>query len=204
MAVMRPDDASTKSPGRETIEEVFLALESPLLSYAMRLTGEPELAEDVVQDAVVRALARVEHFEHRSVDGMQQYLRESVRNRIGQVRLPEHVPDAAAFLDVQGGAFFVREGDDRYRFAHKSFLEYFLARALVRTLPQHPEEALTTRPLTQEVASFVGELLKREGDPRQALALRGLLPERELSDSGRGAQDSQVFRTNALRLLRRT
>ena len=26
--------------------------------------------EDVVQDAVVRALARVDHFEHRSVDGM--------------------------------------------------------------------------------------------------------------------------------------
>jgi len=38
--------------------------------------------EDVVQDAVVKALARVEHFEHRSVDGMQAYLRESVRNRI--------------------------------------------------------------------------------------------------------------------------
>ncbi|MGE3474057.1 MAG: RNA polymerase sigma factor [Vicinamibacterales bacterium] len=38
--------------------------------------------EDVVQDAVLRALARVDHFEHRSVDGMQSYLRESVRNRI--------------------------------------------------------------------------------------------------------------------------
>jgi RNA polymerase sigma factor (sigma-70 family) len=38
--------------------------------------------EDVVQDAVVRALARVDHFEHRTVDGMQAYLRESVRNRI--------------------------------------------------------------------------------------------------------------------------
>ncbi|MEQ1913025.1 MAG: sigma factor, partial [Vicinamibacterales bacterium] len=38
--------------------------------------------EDVVQDAVVKALARVDHFEHRTVDGMQAYLRESVRNRI--------------------------------------------------------------------------------------------------------------------------
>lgn len=38
--------------------------------------------EDVVQDAVVRVLGRIEHFEHRSVDGMQAYLRESVRNRI--------------------------------------------------------------------------------------------------------------------------
>lgn len=60
MAVMRPDDASTKSPGRETIEEVFLALESPLLSYAMRLTGEPELAEDVVQDAFMKLHAQFE------------------------------------------------------------------------------------------------------------------------------------------------
>ena len=32
--------------------------------------------EDVVQDAVLRALARVDHFEHRSVDGMQKYLRD--------------------------------------------------------------------------------------------------------------------------------
>jgi RNA polymerase sigma factor (sigma-70 family) len=38
--------------------------------------------EDVVQDAVLHALARVDRFEHRSVDGMQHYLRESVRNRI--------------------------------------------------------------------------------------------------------------------------
>lgn len=38
--------------------------------------------EDVVQDAVLRALRRAEHFEHRSVDGMQAYLRESVRNLI--------------------------------------------------------------------------------------------------------------------------
>ncbi|MGC4084020.1 MAG: sigma-70 family RNA polymerase sigma factor [Vicinamibacterales bacterium] len=57
--------------------------------------------EDVVQDAVVRALARVDHFEHRSVDGMQKYLRESVRNRIrDEVRrvsrrgVGEELPDA--------------------------------------------------------------------------------------------------------------
>lgn len=57
--------------------------------------------EDVVQDAVLRALARVEHFEHRSVDGMQAYLRESVRNRIrDEVRrvtrrgIGEELPDS--------------------------------------------------------------------------------------------------------------
>lgn len=38
--------------------------------------------EDVVQDAVLRALGRLDSFEHRTVDGLQAYLRESVRNRI--------------------------------------------------------------------------------------------------------------------------
>lgn len=37
---------------------------------------------DVVQDAVMRALGRLDSFEHRTVDGLQAYLRESVRNRI--------------------------------------------------------------------------------------------------------------------------
>jgi RNA polymerase sigma factor (sigma-70 family) len=38
--------------------------------------------DDVVQDAVVRVLGRLERFEHRTVAGLQAYLRESVRNRI--------------------------------------------------------------------------------------------------------------------------
>ena len=41
MAVMRPDETSAKPPGWETIEELFAALESPLLGYALRYTGEP-------------------------------------------------------------------------------------------------------------------------------------------------------------------
>ena len=51
-------------------------------AIALRIVGNAADAEDVVQDAVVRALARVAQFEHRTVDGMQAYLREAVRNRI--------------------------------------------------------------------------------------------------------------------------
>lgn len=84
--------------------------------------------EDVVQDAVVRALARVEHFEHRSVDGMQQYLRESVRNRIrDEVRrvsrrgVGEELPDA-----LRDGAYspleelILKERSERYLEALRS------------------------------------------------------------------------------------
>src|SRR6266550_9529675 len=34
--------------------------------------------EDVVQDAIVRAIRRIDAFEHRTVGGLQAYLRESV------------------------------------------------------------------------------------------------------------------------------
>src|SRR5947207_9494750 len=51
MAVMPPDRARAST---ETIEELFAGLESPLLSYAMRLAGQRSLAEDIVQEAFMR------------------------------------------------------------------------------------------------------------------------------------------------------
>src|SRR5882757_7739746 len=64
MALMQQRRASTEPSGRsptgdsETIEELFMALESPLLSYAMRLAGQVELAEDIVQEAFMRLHAK--------------------------------------------------------------------------------------------------------------------------------------------------
>ena len=56
MALMQPQRASAEPSGghKETIEELFMALESPLLSYAMRLAGQVEWAEDIVQEAFMR------------------------------------------------------------------------------------------------------------------------------------------------------
>ena len=53
VVVMQPDQARAVS-GCETIEELFTALESPLLSYALRLTGELGAAEDSVQEAFMK------------------------------------------------------------------------------------------------------------------------------------------------------
>jgi RNA polymerase sigma-70 factor (ECF subfamily) len=58
MALTQPNEASAESPGRETIEELFAALESPLLGYALRLTGEAGLAEDAVQEAFMKLHAQ--------------------------------------------------------------------------------------------------------------------------------------------------
>jgi RNA polymerase sigma-70 factor (ECF subfamily) len=51
---MSPDQASAEPPGSETIAELFTALESPLLSYALRLSGDLSAAEDIVQETFVR------------------------------------------------------------------------------------------------------------------------------------------------------
>src|SRR6266481_9812927 len=58
MAVMPPEQTSTQPSGAETIEGLFAALESPLLSYALRLVGEIGLAEDIVQEAFMRLHAQ--------------------------------------------------------------------------------------------------------------------------------------------------
>jgi RNA polymerase sigma factor (sigma-70 family) len=60
MALMRPDQSSAGPARAETLEELFTALESPLLSYALRLSGERGLAEEIVQEAFMKLHA---HFE---------------------------------------------------------------------------------------------------------------------------------------------
>jgi RNA polymerase sigma-70 factor (ECF subfamily) len=57
---MRPDEASAESPGGETIQGLFTALEAPLLNYALRLSGDRGLAEDLVQEAFMKLHAQFE------------------------------------------------------------------------------------------------------------------------------------------------
>jgi len=75
MPVMRPDEASAEPPGWETIEELFAALESPLLGYALRYTREPGLAEDVVQEAFMKL-----HAQFETVQKPRQWLYRTVHN----------------------------------------------------------------------------------------------------------------------------
>ncbi|MCB9756582.1 MAG: pentapeptide repeat-containing protein [Myxococcales bacterium] len=116
-------------------------------------------------------------------------------------------PSEAAFFEIQGGAFFVWDEGERYRFAHKSFLEFFVARGLLRALAERPQEILDTRPLTPEVIDFVRELLRREGGaPWRSAAIRALqrwlVHERgALADDDPQLIASAGAAANAMRLL---
>src|SRR6266498_1210500 len=76
MAVMHPDEASMEPPGWETIEELFAALESPLLSYALRLVGELSVAEDMVQEAFMKL-----HAQFEKVREPRRWLYRTVHNQ---------------------------------------------------------------------------------------------------------------------------
>ena len=72
---MQPDQASADPPRCETIEELFAALESPLLAYALRLAGELGAAEDMVQEAFMRL-----HAQFDEVRDPRRWLYRTVHN----------------------------------------------------------------------------------------------------------------------------
>jgi RNA polymerase sigma factor (sigma-70 family) len=73
MTVARPEEARPDS--METIEELFAALESPLLNYALRLAQERSAAEDIVQDAFMKL-----HSQFEQVREPRRWLYRTVHN----------------------------------------------------------------------------------------------------------------------------
>ena len=75
MAVMQPDQARVEPSGSETIEELFTALESPLLAYGLRLVGQFSVAEDLVQEAFMKL-----HAQFDEVREPKRWLYRTVHN----------------------------------------------------------------------------------------------------------------------------
>jgi RNA polymerase sigma-70 factor (ECF subfamily) len=96
MAVSHPDQASASPLTGETIEQLFHALESPLLNYALRLTGALGAAEDVVQEAFMKL-----HVQYAEVREPRRWLYRTVHNsalnhRRDSAKLIPFDPPAAA------------------------------------------------------------------------------------------------------------
>ena len=95
-----PPDPGTEPPRAETIEELFSALESPLLSYALRLSGQLNLAEDLVQEAFMRLHA---HFEE--VREPRRWLYRTVHNlALNQRRAASKIVSLDVRADELGSA----------------------------------------------------------------------------------------------------
>jgi len=75
VAVARPDEPGADAPRFDSIQELFQALESPLLSYARRLLPDTDMAEDAVQEAFVRL-----HAQFDQVRAPSSWLYRTVHN----------------------------------------------------------------------------------------------------------------------------
>jgi len=75
MAVTRSGESPAPTPAWETIEQVFAALESPLLIYARRLLGDADVSEDIVQEAFMKL-----HAQFHAVLAPQPWLYRTVHN----------------------------------------------------------------------------------------------------------------------------
>lgn len=70
-----PAPANAEPAPFETIEELFTALESPLLGYALRFVGERGPAEDITQEAFMRL-----HTQFTNVREPRRWLYRTVHN----------------------------------------------------------------------------------------------------------------------------
>jgi len=73
--VAQTDQANAEAPRFETLEELFAALESPLLRYAGRLLNDHEMAQDTVQEAFLRL-----HAQFHQVREPRPWLYRTVHN----------------------------------------------------------------------------------------------------------------------------
>jgi RNA polymerase sigma-70 factor (ECF subfamily) len=97
---MQPEQVA--APRCETIEELFEALESPLLSYALRLTGDLSAAEDLVQEAFMKLQAQFKEVReprrwlYRTVHNLALNQRRQARNIIPMNPGAQETPPEAA------------------------------------------------------------------------------------------------------------
>ncbi|MGI8426512.1 MAG: pentapeptide repeat-containing protein [Actinomycetota bacterium] len=77
--------------------------------------------------------------------------------------------------DLRTATFLVREGEDRFRFAHSSLLEFFLARFLYRALLDGAPERWALPPASPESLDFLGQMLDEDAGRDAALATLRML-----------------------------
>ncbi len=104
MAAAKSDDAA-QAPGWGTMEELFAALESPLLGYALRIVGDRSTAEDLVQEAFMKLHAQFEDVReperwlYRTVHNMALNHRRDSAKTVSVNPQPEHSEDSSASFD---------------------------------------------------------------------------------------------------------
>jgi RNA polymerase sigma-70 factor (ECF subfamily) len=131
------DRADPAAPGRDAWSERLVAELPGLLRYARTLVRDPERAEDLVQDTIVRALEKAESFRSESL--LRTWLHRILHNlAVDQSRRRE--PDPVDVSEDAVGRVELLWRDDRYTVDAEALVE----QAEVR---EHLQDALLRLPL---------------------------------------------------------
>jgi RNA polymerase sigma-70 factor (ECF subfamily) len=149
---------------------------------------------DVVQDVVVRALAGIKRFEYRTVDALQLFLRESVRNRIrDEIRrvmrrgvTEELAPDLAADTQSPLEQLILQEGSERYLEALRKLRPGDRIAIIYRLEHRYPYEEIARR--MDKVSTDAARVAVSRALKRLAAELR-LVPTDARRSTASGAAD---------------
>ena len=144
MAVTRSDETPVPAPAWATIEQVFTALESPLLIYARRLLGNFEVAEDIVQDAFMKL-----HAQFHTVAAPQPWLYRTVHNlAVDHQRRASKIVLVGSTAEEEGGSSPIQDASDSQPLPDEQIARWEgigLVRLVLETLDARSRELIHLR-----------------------------------------------------------
>ncbi len=141
-------------------------------SWLERDAGKHQLTPDHKQLLMERIAADLWRGGARtwSVTDLEQWLIDFLS---AQPRIAAHYTNLHRDVlkeDLRTATFLVREGEDRFRFAHTSLHEFFLASYLAHALREGDLESVALPLPSPETLDFLGQLLLETDDTEPALA----------------------------------
>jgi RNA polymerase sigma-70 factor (ECF subfamily) len=142
MAVTRSDESPVPAPAWETIEQVFAALESPLLIYAQRLLGDFSASEEIVQEAFMKL-----HAQFAAVLAPRPWLYRTVHNlAVDHQRRANRIVLVGSSADDESGP--IHEASDPQPLPDEQIARWEgigLVRLVLETLDERSRELIRLR-----------------------------------------------------------
>ncbi|HYL74198.1 MAG TPA: TIR domain-containing protein [Bryobacteraceae bacterium] len=159
-------------------------------SWLERDQGKHQLTPDHKQALMEYFAAELWRAGERSwsVENLEQWLIDFMGARPDLAAHYRHKDPELLKEDLRTATFLVREGDDRFRFAHTSLQEYFFAGYLCRALVEGRPEAWVLPRVSPETLDFLGQWLDERERQDVALATLG-----QLRDSYRARASELAF-----------
>jgi uncharacterized protein YjbI with pentapeptide repeats len=148
-----------------------------VLSWLERDTGKHQLTPDHKQCLMEQLAAAFWCSGRRDwqVGEVEQWLVDLFRSRPDFAAHYEGKDREVLKEDLRTATFLVDIGEDRFRFAHTSLLEFFLAAFLLRALREGRPEAWDMPAPSDETLDFLGEMLAGERGDTALATMRAML-----------------------------